>query len=323
MTSADRVLVAGGTGLVGSAIVRRLEADGFGDVLAPTRAQLDLLDRHAVERFFQTMRPSSVFLAAARVGGIHANSTFGAEFIRDNLLIQTHVIDAAHRAGVRKLMFFGSSCIYPRLAEQPIREESLLTGPLEPTNEPYAIAKIAGIHMCQAYRRQFGLNAISLMPTNLFGPNDNFHPEDSHVLAALLWKFHEATTTGRREVVVWGTGRPRREFMHVDDLADAALFLMRTYDDERPINVGTGTDVTIAELASLVAEVTGFDGEVRFDTARPDGVARKVLDVSRLSGLGWRARIDLRSGIEATHRWLKSQPPRALRGAAPLEDRSD
>lgn len=314
MTPGDVIYVAGASGMVGSAIVRRLRRAGFARILAPSRRQLDLLERSAVERFFETLRPATVFLAAARVGGIQANATLGGDFIRDNLLMQTHVIDAAWRFGARKLMFFGSSCIYPRLAAQPLREDALLSGPLEPTNTPYAVAKIAGIEMCRAYRRQHGFDAISVMPANLYGPGDNFHPRHSHVLPALLWKFHQAASRGQREVVVWGSGTPRREFLHVDDLADAALHLMRVYSDERPINVGTGEDASIADVAALIAEVTGFRGAVRFDRSQPDGVPRKLLDVSRLTALGWRPRIGLRAGIEATWRWMASQPRGALRG---------
>lgn len=313
MTADSLIFVAGGPGLVGSAVVRRLRSEGFARLLTPRRTEVDLLDRCAVEGFFAERRPEFVFLCAAKVGGIHANSTYGGDFLRDNLLIQTHVIDAAYRFGAAKLLFLGSSCIYPRMAEQPIREEALLSGPLEPTNSPYAVAKIAGIEMCRAYRRQFGLRAISLMPTNLYGPGDNFHPENSHVFAALLRKFHEAKVRGDACVTLWGSGTPRREFLHVDDLADAALFLMRNYDAEMPINVGTGTDVTIRELAELIAGAVGYRGEIRFDTSRPDGVPRKLLDVSRLHALGWRARIDLRSGIESTYRWYSAA---AAQGAA-------
>ncbi len=298
-----RVYVAGHRGLTGSAIARRLEREGFGNLVLRTRAEVDLRDQSAVERLFADERPEYVFICAAKVGGILANSTRPAEFIRDNLLIQTNVIDAAYRHGAKKLLFLGSSCIYPREAPQPMREEYLLTGPLEPTNEAYAVAKIAGIQICQAYRRQYGFNAISLMPTNLYGPGDNFDLESSHVLAALIRKFHEAKAAGAPEVVVWGTGRPRREFLHVDDLADAAVFLMGRYDGEEIVNVGVGEDVSIDELAGIVREVSGFEGQVRHDTNKPDGMPRKLLDVTKLKGLGWQAKIGLREGIEQTYRW--------------------
>lgn len=303
MNASDKVYVAGHRGLVGSAIVRCLRKNGFKNIITRTHRQLDLEDQRAVDRFFDRERPAFVIMAAARVGGILANNSFPADFIGVNLRIQSNVIDAAHRHGVRKFLFLGSSCIYPRDCPQPIREEYLLTGPLEKTNEWYAIAKIAGIKTCQAYRRQYGFDAISAMPTNLFGPGDNFDLESSHVLAALIRKFHEAGRDGRAEVVVWGTGQPMREFLHVDDLADACLFLMQNYSDEAIINVGTGRDISIAELARLIGDVTGFGGELRFDTSRPDGTPRKLLDVSRLTQLGWRSRIGLREGIASTYRW--------------------
>jgi GDP-L-fucose synthase len=302
--SAGRAFVAGHRGLVGSALVRALENARRPAPLLRERAALDLTDQAAVERFFATERPAEVYLAAARVGGIRANDAYPADFIRDNLAIQTNVIHSAWRHGVRKLLFLGSSCIYPRLAPQPMREEHLLTGPLEPTNEWYAIAKIAGIKMCQAYRRQHGFNAIALMPTNLYGPGDNFSREDSHVLPALIRRFHEAKVAGTEEVVVWGTGAPRREFLHVDDLAAAALFLMDRYDGEDIVNVGTGSDLAIAELASIVQRVVGYEGRLRFDASRPDGTPRKLLDVGRLHALGWRHRIELEDGIRATYRWF-------------------
>jgi GDP-L-fucose synthase len=298
---------------VGSALVRRLRSAGYSSLLTAERSEVDLTDRNTVETFFTRYRPEFVLLAAARVGGIHANNTYPGDFIRDNLAIQLNVIDAAHRHGTRKLLFLGSSCIYPRAAPQPMSEECLMTGPLEPTNEPYAVAKIAGISMCQAYRRQYRFDAIAAMPTNLYGPGDNFSLEDSHVLPALLRKFHEAHTAGTSEVVVWGTGRPRREFLHVDDLADACLFLMRHYDDSRPINVGWGEDVSIADLAGMIAEVVGFKGALRFDTTRPDGTPRKLLDTSRLSELGWRPQIALRSGLEQTYRWYLANAESARR----------
>ncbi len=303
MDKASKIFVAGHRGLVGSAILRKLQAEGYVNLVTRTRAELDLRDQAAVNRFFAEERPEYAFLAAAKVGGILANSTYPADFIRDNLQIQTNVIDAAYRHGVKKLLFLGSSCIYPKYAPQPMKEEYLLTGPLEPTNEWYAVAKIAGIKMAQAYRRQYGFNAISLMPTNLYGPGDNFDLETSHVIPALIRKFHEAKVEGRPHVVVWGTGKPRREFLHVDDLADAALFLMKNYDSEEIINVGVGEDVSIRELAELIQDVVGFEGEIVFDTTKPDGTPRKLLDVSRLQALGWKARIPLREGLASTYRW--------------------
>jgi GDP-L-fucose synthase len=270
-----------------------------------SRANLDLRSQADVDTFFADTSPDYVFLAAAKVGGIHANNTHPAEFLADNLRIQTNVIDAAWRHDVKKLVFLGSSCIYPKLAEQPITEDSLLTGPLEPTNEWYAIAKIAGIKMCQAYRRQYGFNAISAMPTNLYGPGDNFNLETSHVLPALIRKFHDARLRNEDEVSVWGTGSPRREFLHVDDLAEALVFLMEHYDDERLINVGCGEDTTIRELATLVGEVVGFEGRLRFDTTRPDGTPKKLLDVSRMNALGWKPRIRLREGVASTYAWFR------------------
>lgn len=303
MNEDSRIYVAGHRGLVGSAILRRLQAAGYRRVIVRSRQELDLTDQTAVDRFFAAERPEYVFLAAARVGGILANSTRPAEFIRDNLMIQTNVIDAAYRHGVRKLLFLGSSCLYPRLAPQPMKEEYLLGGPLEPTNDAYAVAKIAGIKMCQAYRTQFGFAAICPMPTNLYGPGDDFDLNNAHVLPALLRKFHEARTSGAPEVVVWGSGTPRREFMHVDDLADACLFLMEVYDSPEIINVGVGTDVTIAELAELIRQIVGYSGRIVFDPSKPDGMPRKLLDVSRLRALGWRPRIPLEEGIRQTYRW--------------------
>jgi GDP-L-fucose synthase len=300
----SRIYVAGHRGLVGSAIVRRLQADGHRHLVLRTHGELDLTRQDAVERFFAAERPEYVFLAAAKVGGIIANDTRPAEFIRDNLAIQSNVIESAYRSGVRKLLFLGSSCIYPRLAPQPIREESLLTGPLEPTNEAYAIAKIAGYMMCRLYWRQHGFKAISLMPTNLYGPNDNFDPIGSHVLPGLIRRFHEAKMANAPEVVVWGSGTPRRELMHADDLADAAVSLMRTYESPDIINVGTGTDVTIAELATLVKDAVGYRGRLTFDSSKPDGMPRKVLDVSRIHALGWRAKIALADGVRETYRWF-------------------
>jgi GDP-L-fucose synthase len=303
MTPDAKVLVAGARGLVGSALVRALETRGYRRVLRPAHQELELRDVSAVERFFVAERPEFVFLAAAKVGGIVANDTYPADFIHDNLVVQTNVIDAAYRHGVRKLCFLGSSCIYPRLAPQPITEASLLTGPLEPTNEWYAIAKIAGIKMCQAYARQHGFNAISVMPTNLYGPGDNFDLKTSHVLPALLRKLHTAKERGEAAVTVWGSGTPRREFLYVDDLADALCFLMERYDSPEIINVGCGEDVTIAELAALLADIVGFRGALTFDRTKPDGTPRKVLDVSKLHALGWRATTSLADGVRATYAW--------------------
>ena len=297
------VYVAGHNGLVGSAIVRKLRAAGCENLLLRSSAELDLRDQNAVQSFFERERPARVFLAAARVGGILANNTYPVDFLRDNLAIQLNVIDAAWRHGTRKLLFLGSSCIYPRLAAQPMTEEMLLTGALEPTNEPYAIAKIAGIKLCQAYRRQHQFDAISLMPTNLYGPGDNFNLESSHVLPALLRRIDDAREAGSREVVIWGTGTPRREFLHVDDLADACLHAMSHYSGDVALNTGTGEDVAIGELARLICEIVGYQGELRFDTSKPDGTPRKLLDVSKFSALGWKARIGLRAGIEQTYQW--------------------
>ncbi|MGA8595122.1 MAG: GDP-L-fucose synthase [Bryobacteraceae bacterium] len=300
----SKIFIAGHRGLVGSAIVRHLRQQGYSNLVFRTREETDLTDSVAVSALFEADRPEYVFLAAAKVGGILANSTYPADFIRDNLAVQLNVVEAAHRSGVKKLEFLGSSCIYPKLAPQPIKEEYLLTGPLEPTNEWYAIAKIAGIKLCQAYRQQYGFNAISLMPTNLYGPGDNFDLKNSHVLPALIRKFHEAKAERKREVVIWGTGSPRREFLHVDDLAAAAVFLMKTYDSGEIVNVGMGDDITIADLARLVKQVVGFEGELIFDTSKPDGTPRKLLDVTRLNSLGWKARITLNDGIKSTYQWF-------------------
>lgn len=296
----SRIYVAGHRGMVGSAIVRRLRARGFGNLLLRSREELELSDQASVESFFATERPEYVFLAAAKAGGIHANQAYPAEFLHQNLAIQTNVIHAAWNHGVRKLLFLGSSCIYPRDCPQPIREEYLLTGPLEPTNEAYAIAKIAGITMCQAYRRQYGFDAISVMPTNLYGPGDNYHPEDSHVVPALIRRFHEARSAGASEVVIWGSGNAQREFLHVDDLADAVVFLMQQYSREDPVNIGSGEEVRIMELAQLVGRTLGYSGRIATDPSRPDGTPRKLLDSSRLLALGWRPSIRLEEGIATT-----------------------
>ncbi len=310
-----KIAVAGHRGLVGSALCRALEQAGFTNVIVRSRHETDLRDRGAVDRFFEETQPEYVFLAAAKVGGILANSTRPAEFIFDNLAIELNVIDAAYRHGVRKLLFLGSSCIYPKFAAQPIREESLLQGPLEPTNECYAVAKIAGIKLCQAYWLQHGFRAISLMPANLYGPGDNFDLESSHVAPALIRKFHEARQDGRPEVDIWGTGTPRRELLHVDDLASAALLLMEIYDGPQIVNVGTGEDVTIRELAGIVRDVVGYEGRLVFDASKPDGTPRKLLDVSRLRALGWAPKIQLQEGIRETYRWYLQHAASASRPA--------
>ena len=294
------VFVAGHRGMVGAALMRRLAQENV-ELLTVPRSEVDLRDQAAVSGWFTAKRPQAVFLAAAKVGGIVANDTLRAEFLYDNLIIATNVIHAAHVHGVEKLMFLGSSCIYPRLASQPLREDSMLTGPLEPTNEPYAIAKIAGIKLAEAYRRQYGADFISVMPTNLYGPGDNYHPEYSHVVAALIRRFHEARISGASDVVVWGTGTPRREFLYVDDLADACVHLMKTYSSEELVNIGTGEDITIAEFARVVAKVVGYTGSISLDPARPDGTPRKLLDVGRLAKLGWRARTSLEDGIRLAY----------------------
>jgi len=307
-----RIYVAGHRGMVGGAILRRLHAQGA-ETITRTHAELDLTDQRAVAAFMAAERPDAVILAAAKVGGIHANNTYPAEFIYENLMIQSNVIHQAFAHGVRRLLFLGSSCIYPRMAAQPMREDALLTGTLEPTNEPYAIAKIAGIKLCESYNRQYGTDYRSVMPTNLYGPGDNFHPSNSHVLPALLRRFHEAVREGRDTVTIWGTGTPMREFLHVDDMAEASLFVLDlprdVYDaNTEPmlshINVGTGTDVTIRELAAIIAEVTGFGGHIDFDTTKPDGTPRKLMDVSRLAAMGWTARTGLRDGIAETYDWF-------------------
>ena len=341
MTKAAKIFVAGSNGLVGSAIVRRLRAGGYTHLITPARVELDLTDQLQVAGYFARQRPEYVFLAAAKVGGIHANNTYPAEFIYENLLIETNVIHSSYEAGVKKLLFLGSSCIYPRDCPQPMKEEHLLSGKLEPTNEPYAIAKIAGIRMCQSYNRQYGTRFISVMPTNLYGPGDNFDLETSHVLPALIRKFHEAKTSDESRVTsdkrpndgtkdaaltlkrsapltssersersspgsfvtLWGTGTPRREFLHVDDLADACVFLMNHYEDSEIINIGVGKDISISELADLIKDIVGFKGAIRYDRTKPDGTPRKLLDVSKLRALGWQPKISLREGIERTYRW--------------------
>ncbi|HKL25572.1 MAG TPA: GDP-L-fucose synthase [Desulfuromonadales bacterium] len=327
MHKEGKIFVAGAGGLVGSALVRRLRAKGYRNLLTPGRIDLDLTDQAAVSEFFRKQQPEYVFLAAAKVGGIHANNTYPADFIYQNLAIQTNLIHQAFLAGVKRLLFLGSSCIYPQLAPQPMREEYLLTGPLEPTNEPYAIAKISGIKMCEAYNRQYGTKFLAAMPTNLYGPNDNFHPENSHVLPALIRRFHEAKRQRTRhspvtrqgsaadEVVVWGSGQPLREFLFVDDMADGCVFLMEleeatlsehllSYPGPCFVNLGTGKDVTIRELAERVRQVVGFEGDMIFDASRPDGMPRKLLDISRMQALGWQAATGLHEGIEATYRWF-------------------
>jgi GDP-L-fucose synthase len=304
------VFVAGHGGMVGGALSRRLAQEGV-KLLTANRGDLDLRDQAAVNRWFAEKRPQAVFLAAAKVGGIVANNTLRGEFIYENLVIATNIIHAAHINGSEKLMFLGSSCIYPKLATQPLREDAMLTGPLEPTNEPYAIAKIAGIKMVEAYRSQYGADFINVMPTNLYGPGDNYHPEYSHVVAALIRRFHEAKIAGIANVVVWGTGTPRREFLYVDDMADACIHLMKTYSDEGLVNIGTGEDITIAEFARVVAATVGYSGGISFDTSRPDGTPRKLLDVSRLAKLGWRARTSLQDGIKLAYQAFLSERKQA------------
>lgn len=321
MNLSAKIYVAGHQGLVGSALVRRLQREGYDNLLLRSQGEFDLTDQAAVREFFERERPEYVFLAAAKVGGIHANNTFPAEFIQVNLEIQNNVIHQAWRTGVKRLLFLGSSCIYPRQAPQPMREDHLLTGPLEPTNEPYAIAKIAGLKQCEAYNRQYGTRFVAVMPTNLYGPGDNFHLENSHVLPALLRRFHEAARAGAPEVVVWGSGTPQREFLYVDDMADGCLFVMnlsdQIFDDQlcrypRPnfVNLGTGVDIRISELAATISEAVGYAGRVVFDPSRPDGTPRKLLDVSRLKNLGWKAKTPLREGIEKTYRWYLEREER-------------
>jgi len=304
ITKSDKIFVAGHRGMVGSALIRRLEGEAFSNVVTRDRAQLDLADEPAVAKFFKDERPTIVIVAAAKVGGIKANNDYPVEFLLDNLRIQNNVIRSAYQTGVRKLLFLGSSCIYPKLAPQPIPESALLSGPLEPTNEAYAVAKIAGVKLCQAYAREHGANFVSVMPTNLYGPNDNFNLETSHALAALVRKAHEAKKRNEKKMIVWGTGTPRREFLHVDDLASACLLLLEKYDSSEIINIGCGKDVSIRELAELICDVVGFDGELVWDKTKPDGTPRKLLDIMRIRELGWEPTITLRKGIAQTYEWF-------------------
>lgn len=304
MTFSSKIYVAGHRGLVGSALIRHLHNNGYTNIVTRTSQQLDLRRQADVEAFFAEEQPEHVFLAAAKVGGIHANNTYRADFLLDNLQIQNNIIQSAFRTGVKKLLFLGSSCIYPKLAPQPMTEATLLTGALEPTNEPYAIAKIAGIKLCEAMRDQYGFNAISCMPTNLYGPHDNFDLETSHVFPALIRKFHEAKTMGKPSVTLWGTGVAKREFLHADDAAAAMVFLMNNYDGKEFVNIGTGKDISIRELAELIQEIVGFEGTLEWDSSKPDGTPRKLLDVSRLHNLGWHHAIGLREGIERTYQWF-------------------
>lgn len=301
-----KIYVAGHRGLVGSAMVRQIEAQGKHTWIGKTRQELDLLDRKAVFEFLAQESPDAVIIAAAKVGGIHANNTFPVEFLSENLQIETNLMDASHKANIDRLLFLGSSCVYPKFAEQPIKEESLLTGPLEPTNEAYALAKISGLKLVQAYRRQYGHRWISAMPTNMYGPGDNFDLENSHVLPALIRKFHDAKVSGANSVTLWGTGAPRREFLYSDDLAKACLFLLEKYDDEVAINVGVGEDISIRDLADLVARIVEFDGEINWDSSKPDGTPRKLLDVSKLSELGWKPSVGLSLGVAETYKWFKN-----------------
>ena len=306
MSKNAKIFVAGHQGLVGSALVRKFQSKGFDNIIVSNRSELDLVNQLAVEQYFSKNLPDVVIIAAARVGGIQANKSYPAEFIRDNLQIQTNLIESAYQYGAKKLLFLGSSCIYPRLAPQPISEDCLLTGPLEETNKNYAIAKIAGIQMCQAYREQYGFNAISAMPTNLYGPGDNFSLDNYHVVPALIRKIHEAKFSEKNSLVIWGSGEPRREFLYVDDLSDACLFLLKNYNEEKPINIGWGEDISVLELAELISSVIGYTGKINFDMSRPDGTPRKLLDVSRLKALGWQAMTQLRAGIETTYKWYLS-----------------
>jgi GDP-L-fucose synthase len=303
----EKIYVAGHRGLVGSAIIRRLEIEGYNNIIVRTSKELDLREQHQVKDFFQTEKPEYIFLAAAKVGGIYANNTYPAEFIYENLAIQNNVIHQSYLNDVKKLLFLGSSCIYPKYAKQPMIEEYLLTGELEPTNEPYAIAKIAGIKMCQSYNRQYGTNYISVMPTNLYGPNDNFDLKNSHVLPALIRKFHEAKCNNQEAVEIWGTGSPRREFLYADDLAEVCIYLMNNIETNDIINIGTGTDITIKDLALLIKDIVGFSGEITFDTSKPDGTPRKLLNVNRLKELGWESKISLEDGIYQTYKWFLTE----------------
>lgn len=302
MNKFDKIYIAGHRGMVGSAIARNLQKQGFENIVTRTSVELDLRTQEAVNEFFEVERPDYVFLAAAKVGGIHANNTYRGEFLYENLMIQNNVIHSAYATKVKKLLFLGSSCIYPKMAPQPLKEEYLLSGPLESTNEPYAIAKIAGIKLCDAYRHQYGCNFISVMPTNLYGPNDNYDLQNAHVLPTFIRKFHEAKSSGAKEVVIWGSGTPRREFLHADDLADACVYLMQHYNEAGLVNIGTGIDLTITDLALMVKEVVGFEGELSYDASKPDGTPRKLLDVSRLTSLGWNYKINLREGLEMVYK---------------------
>ena len=307
MNAQDKIYVAGHRGMVGSAIVRRLQKEGFNNIITRTSKELDLRDQPAVAAFFEAAKPDYVFLAAAKVGGIMANNTYRGQFIYENLMIQNNVIHHAHVNDAKKLMFLGSSCIYPKLAPQPLKEEYLLTGPLEPTNEPYAIAKIAGIEMCDAYRAQYGRNFVSVMPTNLYGPNDNYDLNNSHVLPAMLRKMHEAKINHHPEVTIWGTGTPKREFLHADDMADACFYLMQNYNEKGLVNIGVGEDVSIAELAELIKKIVGFEGKLVFDTSKPDGTPRKLMDVSKLHSYGWKARLGLEEGITKVYEEIREK----------------
>lgn len=305
MNNSGKVYIAGHRGMVGSAIERKLRSNGFSNIVTRTSSELDLRDQEAVNRFFNEEKPQYVFLAAAKVGGIHANNTFRAEFLYDNLMIEANIIEAAHQNGVEKLLFLGSTCIYPKLADQPLKESYLLTGPLEETNEPYAIAKIAGIKLCETYRDQYGDDFISVMPTNLYGPNDNYDLQNSHVLPALIRKFHEAKVEGKPAVEIWGTGSPKREFLHVDDLADACFYLMENYSDKELVNIGWGEDISIKDLAMLVKDIVGYEGDLKFDTSKPDGTPRKLVDTTKLTNLGWSPSISLRDGITSVYEEVK------------------
>ena len=311
MNKNDKIYVAGHRGLVGGAITRNLQARGYHNLLVRTHAELDLCDQQATETFFAQHKPDHVFLAAARVGGILANSDFPAEFIRDNLAVQTNVIHAAYRTDVQRLLFLGSSCIYPKRCPQPMQEEHLLSGPLEPTNRPYALAKIAGIEMCWSYNRQYGTRYLAAMPTNLYGPGDNYHPQNSHVIPALIRKVHEAKLQGQGEITIWGTGSPRREFLHVDDCADAVVHLMKAYSGDQHVNVGSGSDLTILELVHMICEVVGFQGAIAHDTSKPDGTPRKLMSAEKLRAQGWSPRISLRDGLRTTYQWYLENAPAA------------